>query len=76
MPSFNEVYNYRNVTFINYTNPGFLWSCDYSGNEDLVVIIVNDDQQALNEVLNEYKQFTECEVIGDFGYATTYYLHS
>lgn len=75
MPSFKEVTGYKNVTFVNYTNEGFLWSVDYSANDELVLTVVGADENAVNEVLKEYPQFTHCDEIGDFGYATTYHLH-
>ncbi len=75
MPSFTEVSNYKNVTFVDYRNDGFLWSVDYSGNSEMVLIVVDADQNAIDEVMGEYPQFTSCDEIGDFGYATTYHLH-
>ena len=75
MPSFVQVSEYKNVNFINYKNEGFLWSCDYSGNDELVLIVVGADENAIEQVLGEYPQFTACDEIGNFGYATTYHLH-
>lgn len=75
MPSFKEVSCYGSVTFVNYNNPGFLWSVDYSGNDELVVLVAQDNPDALQQVLDEYPQFTVCDKIGRFGYAATYYLH-
>jgi len=75
MPSFMEVSNYKSVTFVDYRNEGFLWSVDYSTNSEMVLTVVGADQNAIDEVLGEYSQFTHCDEIGDFGYATTYHLH-
>ena len=75
MPSFMQVSGYKSVTYVNYNNPGFLWSVDYSSNSEIAVVVSKDNQAALQEVLNEYPQFTQCELIDNFGYATTYYLH-
>ena len=74
--SFQEVRNYRSVTFIDRVHLDDLKKLDIANQRKLVVSIPNEDNHraVLKKVMSEYPQLTRYRRLGSFSWTTSYYL--
>ena len=74
--SFKEIENYKSVTFLSEETIYLLPELNYRDNSDLVVILINTNPDILSRIQELYPKLSQCEVMGGFGYGTSYHLYS
>lgn len=75
LPSYNELRNYRSVTFVQEENLALLDETDIKDKDQLIVFVPDNDEQKLNDMMQHDSKLTVYEQIGRYGKSMSYYVH-